>query len=162
MTHTVLTPMVDSFKETPGFPSKERINKGPVAIIECEQQIPCNPCETGCPRNAIEVGIPITNLPEIKEDACTGCGLCIAKCPGQAIFLLDMTFSTDKALIAFPYEYVPLPEIGQEVNAVDRGGKVVCTAIVNKIINKNVDKTNVIFIEIDKKYVEEVRSIERL
>jgi len=30
------------------FPSIERINKGPVAVIECFQNIPCNPCQTAC------------------------------------------------------------------------------------------------------------------
>ena len=27
-----------------GIPSKERIRQGRVAVIECVQEIPCNPC----------------------------------------------------------------------------------------------------------------------
>ena len=27
------------------FPPSERAERGPVAVIECVQQIPCNPCE---------------------------------------------------------------------------------------------------------------------
>ena len=40
----------------PGIPSEERMKLGPVACIECLQQIPCNPCEEACPRGAITVG----------------------------------------------------------------------------------------------------------
>jgi len=35
------------------FPSEERLANGPVAVIECYQNIPCNPCFTACNRNAI-------------------------------------------------------------------------------------------------------------
>ena len=30
------------------LPSDERYAEGPVAIIECVQEIPCNPCEAAC------------------------------------------------------------------------------------------------------------------
>lgn len=28
------------------YPSEERMRKGPVAVCECLQRIPCNPCES--------------------------------------------------------------------------------------------------------------------
>ncbi len=80
------------YLKSPGFPSEQRIKRGSVAIIECFQDIPCNPCEMKCPRNAIKVGIPITNLPELDEEKCSGCGLCVPWCPGLAIFILNYNF----------------------------------------------------------------------
>ena len=33
------------------LPSEERLNKGPVAITECFQEIACNPCVAACPHS---------------------------------------------------------------------------------------------------------------
>ena len=45
-----------------------RAAKGPVVVIECAENIPCNPCETSCPKGAISVGEPITNLPVVDPE----------------------------------------------------------------------------------------------
>ena len=81
----VLSP--EGLAKLPGMPSKERLEQGAVAVIECAQEIPCDPCEGACPAGAIHVGELITNLPALAADKCTGCGLCIPVCPGLAIFL---------------------------------------------------------------------------
>lgn len=65
------------------YPSEERMKKGPVAVCECMQNIPCNPCETSCPFQAIHVGENISNLPKLDEQKCTGCTTCIAACSKQ-------------------------------------------------------------------------------
>ena len=44
-------------------PPEERMAKGRVAVIECVQEIPCNPCENACRLGAITIGEQITNLP---------------------------------------------------------------------------------------------------
>ena len=148
---------------SPGYPSKEDLRKGPIAVIECTEEIPCNPCETVCKKGAIVVGEPITNLPRIDPEKCTGCGLCIPACPGLAIFLVDLTFSNSEAAISFPYEYIPLPKEGDEVEAVNRKGEVVCKGKVLKVRNpKSYDHTSVITITVPKEYVDEVRGIKRL
>ena len=36
------------------LPSEERRKKGPYAIFECFQQIPCNPCYTACRFGAVK------------------------------------------------------------------------------------------------------------
>ena len=36
-------------KETPGFPKEADYERGLIAVIECDQDIPCNPCEDVCP-----------------------------------------------------------------------------------------------------------------
>lgn len=99
------------------------------AILECFQEIPCNPCETACPQGAITVGMPLTNLPVLQLEKCSGCGRCIAKCPGLAIFVVDTT-AADCDKVWIPYEYLPLPEKGQAVTALDRRGQPVCSAEV--------------------------------
>ena len=154
----VLSP--EELAELPGMPSKERLEQGAVAVIECAQEIPCNPCEKACPTGAIRVGEPITNLPVLAADKCTGCGLCIPVCPGLAIFVVDMTYSDREATVQLPYEFLPLPEKGETVRALDREGRVVCPARVVKVLNpKKFDHTAVITIAVPKDQAMNVRNI---
>lgn len=144
------------------LPDAERYSKGPVAVIECVQEIPCNPCEAACIKGAIKIGEPITNLPCVDHEKCVGCGICVAKCSGMAIFVVDKSYSETTATVAFPYEYYPLPEVGSIAKAVNRKGEVVCDGKVVKIVNpKSYDHTPVITIEIPKDFADEVRSIKR-
>ncbi len=155
-------PTPEELKKTPGFCSLERLRKGPVAVIECTQEIPCNPCEAACHQGAIKVGSPITNLPVLDVDKCTGCGLCISSCPGMAIFVVDVTYSGDKALVSFPYEYLPLPEVGDKVAATDREGKKVCEGEVIRVLDKpKQGHTPVVSVAIPKEFALQVRSIAR-
>lgn len=145
------------------YPSEKRFKKGPVAIIECIEEIPCNPCEVTCKFKAIKIGKLITNLPILDENLCRGCGLCVAKCPGLAIFIIDKTYSEKEGLVSFPHEYLPLPVTGSIVEAVNREGKVVCFGEVLKVSNKkSFDRTPVITIAILKEKLDEVRGIKRL
>jgi Fe-S-cluster-containing hydrogenase component 2 len=149
-------------RSSPGCPSEARMQKGPVAVIECLQEIPCNPCEAACPAGAITVGQPITNLPVLDESKCTGCGLCLADCPGQAIFLLDLTYTDGEAIVAFPYEFLPLPTKGTRVEAVNREGVVVTSGKVVRVLNpRKYDRTPVVYIAIPREYAHEVRCIRR-
>lgn len=144
------------------LPTVERYLKGPAAIAECVQEIPCNPCEAACKFGAIHVGDPITNLPEIDYNKCTGCGICVAMCPGMAIFVVNKAFSPATATVGFPYEYYPVPKAGDIVRAVDRRGDFRCEAKVVKVLNPaGFDHTPVVTIEIPKELADEVRSIER-
>jgi len=153
-------PTPDELEKTPGYPSLKRLEKGPVAVIECIEEIPCNPCEAACPSEAIKIGSPITNLPVLDEDKCTGCGVCISSCPGLAIFVVNLNYTDELSLISFPFEYLPLPKVGEEVSAVDRKGKKVCKGKVIKVLNKaKQGYTPVISISIPKKYALIVRGI---
>lgn len=149
-------------KACPGTPSEERLNKGPVVTIECVQKIPCNPCEGSCPFNAIEIGSSITELPKLLEDKCVGCGLCIPKCPGLAIFKLHKNFTDTTSLVEFPYEYLPLPEKGAEVPTGNRFGEHIGSGRVKDIKNpaKN-DGTTLVTLEIPKEQLMDVRTIYR-
>jgi len=144
----------------PGMPSAERMQRGAVVVIECAQEIPCNPCESLCKQGAIEVGEPITNLPVLDEDKCTGCGLCIAGCPGQAIFVVDIARSKHEATVQMPYEFLPLPEKGSAVDGLDREGRVICEGHVLKVLNpKGNDRTPVVKVAVPRDCAMDVRNI---
>ena len=142
------------------FPSEERLARGPAAIIECFQRIPCNPCFADCKRKAIKEFDDINDLPVIDHDICNGCGMCIAKCPGLAIMVVDTQYSADEALMKIPYEFIPLPEKGEVVNGLDRDGKYVCDVTVKDILDSKVlDKTPIVSFAVHKKYLKIVRNI---
>jgi len=156
-------PSIEEIREANGWPAEDRFSKGPVAILECVQEIPCNPCEDACPFGAIRVGSPITNCPTLAQDKCSGCGVCVAQCPGLAIFIVDKTYSPTQAAVSFPFEYLPLPEKGDTVQAVSRACEFVCEATVIKIINiKRHDHTPVVTIAVPKEFADSVRSIRRI
>ena len=156
-------PSEEELKNCPGVPGAERMKKGRVACIECVQEIPCNPCESSCKFGAITVGSCITGLPHLDEEKCVGCGMCVASCPGLAITLLDLSYSETEATVDFPFEYLPLPEVGDEVDAVDRSGAVRCKGTVLKVTKLQAYAgTTVIRIRIPAEYIHEVRSIRRL
>ena len=156
-------PSMDEIKVANGWPTEERFQKGPIAILECVQEIPCNPCEDACPFGAIHVGSPITNCPTLSETACAGCGVCVAQCPGLAIFIVDKAYSQTEAAVSFPYEYLPLLNQGDTVQAVNRACEFVCEATVIKVANiKKQDHTPVVTIVVPKECADSVRSIRRI
>lgn len=142
------------------FPPIERINKGAVAVIECYKEIPCNPCETACKFDAIKVGEDINNIPEAQFENCTGCAICLSKCPGLAIMIVDGSKSKDTVEVKIPYEFLPLPKEGQIVKGLNREGKYITDVKVLKVLNpSSFDRTPVITIEIDRKFLYEIRNI---
>jgi len=135
------------------LPSKEHLEKG-VAIIECIQEIPCDPCVASCPVNAISMK-NINALPVVDFEKCIGCGKCVGFCPGLAIFVIKS--KDDKALITLPYEFLPVPEVGDTVKALDRWGNIRCDGTVKRILKKG--KTMVITIEVREDLAMEIRNI---
>jgi len=146
-------------RDLPGIPSQERLTKGPVVVVECNQEIPCNPCQAACPRQAIRVD-ELTSVPVLDEEKCNGCGTCVAPCPGLAIFVVDMTYSEGEALVMMPYEFLPYPEVGEKVDALDRGGRRICEGTIEKVRTpKKNDRTAVVSVAVPKKYGMEARAI---
>lgn len=142
------------------LPSEERLNRGAVAVLECFQNIPCNPCATSCPRDAIQEFVDINDTPAFNEDLCNGCAICVANCPGLAIFVIDETYSLEETLVKLPYEFSPLPAAGDVVVAVNRAGAEIGHARVVRVQNPPAfDRTAVIHVAVPKALGHEVRFI---
>ena len=151
---------LDRIRSLPGYPGSDRFEKGPVVVIECDEDIPCNPCEDICPNSAISIGDPITNLPRIDPDKCDGCIVCISICPGLCMFIVHKHYTETKSLIYMPYEMYPLPEKGTAGDGCDRVGTRVCEATVEKVIaSKRLHKTSILAVSVPKEYFETVRAI---
>lgn len=145
-------------KKSPGVPSKKRRAKGPVAVIECIQDIPCDPCVPACPHGAIRIAPTINDLPVLVEKNCDGCGLCIPICPGLAIFLVDETKSDTEDFVSLPYEFLPAPKKGDRVELLNRRGDSVGQGEVVRVLNpKQYDKTLVVTLAVPKGLAMEVR-----
>lgn len=142
------------------LPPEERFKKGPVAIIECLQDIPCDPCVSACPVQAIQMREGITDKPVLDFEKCTGCGLCVPKCPGLAIFIVQKNVAPGKAAVSMSYELLPVPEKDQMVTLLDRAGKDVGSGKVLRVLNPpKFDKTAVVTVEVPEENVMDVRAI---
>ncbi len=115
------------------LPDEERLARGPVAVIDCRECVPCNPCESACKHKAIRVGRPVTNLPVLDPSRCTGCGRCISRCPGLAIVTLDLSGQGEDACVSVAHELLPRPRPGEPVEAVDNAGDILGQAEVVKV-----------------------------
>ena len=91
-------------RETSRKPPKK--NSGVFPLFHCYQEVPCNPCTSVCPVGAIRTEKDlITGLPYMVDmDACTGCGACVAVCPGLSVTLVDYRQDPQNPLVTFPYE----------------------------------------------------------
>ena len=150
----------EELKKSPGIPTEARRQKGPVASIECLEDIPCNPCESSCNVDAIIVGEDITNIPHLYGDKCVACQTCVYICPGQAIVMVDESLPNGKATVMMPYEYRPLPEKGDVVSALNRAGQELGDATVVAVRQtKRMDQTATVTIEVPKEWSMQARAI---
>jgi len=133
--------------------------KGVHPVIECTQNIPCNPCQDACPKKCISTGDNITFLPFIKDDCeCSNCGMCVASCSGQAIFLVDEDCGDGTATITLPYEFLPLPQVGDTGYGLSRSGEKLCEAEVVLVRSlKAFDHTNLLTMRVPKEYAMKAR-----
>lgn len=150
-----------------GFIDEEEIERFPGVthsagvhpVIECTQNIPCNPCQDACPKHCIRIGKNITALPSVDPDVkCTGCGMCVASCSGQAIFLVNEDCGDGTAEITLPYEFLPLPAKKDKGVALNRKGEVICEAEVVGVRSAGAfDHTNLLTMKVAKEYAMKAR-----
>lgn len=145
----------DEIERFPGVTHKKGIHP----VMECTQNIPCNPCQDACPNHCIKIGENITSLPQIKEESkCTGCGLCVASCSGQAIFLINEDYDEESASVTIPYEFLPLPKKGDIGKAISRSGEEICSAEILEVRSvKAFDHTNLLTMKVPKDMVMKAR-----
>lgn len=143
----------------PGVKSKVGIHP----VIECTQNIPCNPCQDVCGIHCIQVGSDITMLPTVDEKVtCSGCGMCVAACSGQAIFLVNEDYQEGYATVTLPYEFLPLPSVGDMGAGLDRSGKEICEAKVLEVKSiKAYDHTNLVTIIVPSSMVMKARQFRK-
>lgn len=140
------------------LPGEEDKKRGPYAVIECFEEIPCNPCVVSCRFDAIFPFEDINDLPYVDFSACTGCAVCARVCPGLAIFIIDESMEGDLGTIMLPYEFLPLPEKGDQVLARGRDGSDLFPATVVRVMKGGKSKTALISLEVPKEFLQEVRS----
>ena len=104
------------------LPPKDKLKKGGVAIIECIEEIPCNPCAQICPTKAIEKE-SLCKPPKVDWNKCTGCTLCVSDCPGLAIFI--QRIAGEKGYVTMPHEMLPYPKVGDKALLLNRAGGVI-------------------------------------
>lgn len=145
----------DEISRFPGFVHKAAIHP----VIECTQNIPCNPCQSACHKGCISIGENMTSLPiSVKESTCINCGMCVASCPGQAIFLVEEHEDEDYGLITMPYEFLPLPEVGDLGHALGRSGKALCEAEITQVrAPKSYDHTALVTMKVPYHYIDQAR-----
>lgn len=128
-------------------------------ISDCKEGIPCNPCEDCCKFGAL-IKETLTTPPLLMEEKCVGCKLCVAGCPGQALYYL--TQEDDRGTITFPYEYLPYPEVGMEVALTDREGKIIGKGWVETVdIRKIFNETALVTLKGEASLIERVRGFRR-
>ena len=95
-------------------------------LINCHQDIPCNPCEGSCHLGAIKIGNEINQQPSIDHEVCKGCGICLTACPGRAIRLVQYNYDNLNSLLTIPFEFYPFPEEDAPVEVLDQQGQFLC------------------------------------
>lgn len=135
------------------IPSEDQLKKG-VAITECIQDIPCDPCVDSCPVDAISMK-DINAPPVVDYTKCIACGQCVGVCPGLAIFVVKK--QNGKGLLTLPYEFLPVPEKDDVVDTIDRHGEKIGKGVVKRV--KKQGKTMVVTVELDANDLMNVRHI---
>ncbi|MGN0153055.1 MAG: FAD-dependent oxidoreductase [Lachnospiraceae bacterium] len=139
----------------PGVVKKSSVHP----VIECTQNIPCNPCQDACKFGCISIGNQITTLPVVVPEAdCKNCGMCVASCSGQAIFLIDEDYDETSGTVTMPYELFPYPAEGTVGVGMNRAGEEVCEATVVSVkTSPAFDKTALLTVKVPRDKLNSVR-----
>ncbi|MFO8164101.1 MAG: FAD-dependent oxidoreductase [Desulfatiglandales bacterium] len=149
---------VTVLKAKPGIavePKYSEQEEGVFPVFHCFQEIPCNPCASVCPVDAIHIekggimGLPYRD----KAKECTGCLNCVATCPGLAITLVDYRKNKELPTVTLPYEvWRETVEVGQKVPVTDEDGAILGYFPVKKIrVKKEYPKTLLVQVQADKR-----------
>ena len=129
-------------------PATVKLNESFQPIIRCDEEIPCNPCTSVCPVNAIQLEEKLGTIMDIPRylNGCTGCGLCVLICPGLAI-TLARKLDDSSAEVILPHEYLPDFKIGDRIPVMNQTGKYLEDAEVIKIRFNKKYKTHLVHVK---------------
>lgn len=132
-------------------------------VLHCVQEIPCDPCASVCPLGLIQVDREDIRKPPrfTGEKSCSGCGRCVAFCPGLAITLVDFRKDPEHPVVTAPWEFGPdslAP--GTTVLAVDVEGQVLGTAQILGLAQvPGADHTLLVRVAVPKEWATKVAGI---
>jgi Fe-S-cluster-containing hydrogenase component 2 len=139
------------------FPNYKALAR-PKAILECYEDIPCNPCATSCPFDAIDIGENINKQPVLNVDKCTGCGICVQACPGLAIVVVQVR--NQDAVFKIPYEFIPMPVKNDIWHGVNRAGNIICDAkIEHVLLSQKQDHTAMVTVSVPVEFIHDFVTI---
>ncbi len=153
-------------KARPGQPVERpqpEEQEGVLPVFHCFQEVPCNPCTSVCPVQAIHTQEgKITGLPyrdATKE--CTGCMNCAAICPGLAITIVDYRKDKERPTVTLPYEiWRETVQVGSKVPVTDKDGAILGHFEVQRIrIKKKYPKTLLVQIQMEAAYAKKAVGI---
>lgn len=137
-------------KSKPGDVRKETLPEpgpGVSVVFHCEQEIPCNPCTSVCPKQAISTGDDIRGRPRFIGDeigeVCNGCTKCVTICPGLAITLVDYRKDSEHPTVSLAHEFGKEQiNPGDVVTVLDTEGTALGQAEVTQVAaGKKMDRT---------------------
>lgn len=120
------------------------------AVIECVEDVPCDPCIKSCPVGAISKK-NLSTAPRLDESMCTGCANCVPKCPGRAIFVVG------DGKVVVPYEFLPAPKKDASVELLDREGNRAGTGKILAV--REFDRTFAVTVSVPIGFEKDIRNI---
>ena len=139
---------------------------GVSVVFHCEQEIPCNPCTSVCPKQAISTGDDIRGRPKFIGDeigeVCNGCTKCVTICPGLAITLVDYRKDDDYPTVSLAHEFLKDDiQAGDVVTVLDTEGIPLGQAEVFKVAaGKKMDRTLLVRIKAPKEFATRIAGIQ--
>lgn len=116
---------------------RPQVTTGAVPVFHCDQEVPCNPCTSVCPEEAIRTERDdILGLPYVVDyDKCQGCLSCVAICPGLALTLVDYRKDPEKPRVTLPYEiWRDTVKKGQMIGVTDQDGAIIGYYPVQRVV----------------------------
>jgi sarcosine oxidase subunit alpha len=125
--------------------------QGVVPVIHCDQEVPCNPCATICPKGAIRTeGDKVTGVPYMVDvGLCIGCMKCVFICPGLAITLVDFRKDPEHPIVTMAYEiWREKVEVGQKVPVTDVDGAILGYYPVEKVFSNEEEYPGTLLVQV--------------
>jgi sarcosine oxidase subunit alpha len=156
-------------KSKPGPTGKEELperDEGVSVVFHCAQEIPCNPCISVCPKQAISTGDDIRGRPRFIGDeigeVCNGCTKCVTICPGLAISLVDYRKDDRYPTVSLAHEFEQDDiRAGDVVTVLDTEGVPLGQAEVFKVsTGRKMDRTLLVRLKAPKDIATRIAGIQ--